>query len=457
MIHKFEINDTKLVLDVPSGALHEVSEPCWKILDDYQKFSEREIISKYAGEYSAGEVKEVIDEISCLVEQGLLFTDDIALSDVVSFFDNSVVKALCLHVSHDCNLRCKYCFAENALGHSRDVMSTDIGKKAIDFLIKKSIGRKNIEVDFFGGEPLTNFKTVKEIVYYGYERAAQFNKNIKFTLTTNAVMLNEEVERFLFDNNISLVLSLDGRKAVHDKMRRTYRGEGCYDQVIKNISRVVKRKPPAGYYIRGTYTRNNLDFVNDVLHMASLGFCEISVEPVVAFDNEDYAILQSDLNYIRNEYIKLAGEILKLNELNGIKINFFHFNIDTDGGPCLIKRLSGCGAGYEYLAVAPDGYLYPCHQFVGKEEFRIGHVEENKMNKKISDIFKRAHIYNKPKCMKCWAKYYCSGGCHASAYMSNGDLLKPYDLGCELMKIRLECALYLKAKQAESRSATLAS
>ena len=324
-------------------------------------------------------------------------------------------------------------------------------------MIKKSIGRKNIEVDFFGGEPLTNFKTVKEIVYYGYERAKQFNKNIKFTLTTNAVMLNEEVERFLFDNNISLVLSLDGRKAVHDKMRRTYRGEGCYDQVIKNISRVVKRKPPAGYYIRGTYTRNNLDFVNDVLHMASLGFCEISVEPVVAFDNEDYAILQSDLNYIRNEYIKLAGEILKLNELNGIKINFFHFNIDTDGGPCLIKRLSGCGAGYEYLAVAPDGYLYPCHQFVGKEEFRIGHVEENEVNKKISDIFKRAHIYNKPKCMKCWAKYYCSGGCHASAYMSNGDLLKPYDLGCELMKIRLECALYLKAKQAESRSATLAS
>jgi len=447
MIHKFEINGIKLVLDVHSGTLHQVDELCWHILDDYRKYPKGHLINKYSCHYNREEVQEAANEISQLEKDGFLFSDE-RPCDIDGLFDNSAIKSLCLHISHDCNLRCKYCFAgQGSFGREREVMSVDIAKKAVDFLIEKSAGRKNIEIDFFGGEPLLNFEATKAVVNYGYERAKDHNKNIKFTLTTNALMLHEEIEKFLFDNNVSLVLSLDGRKEVHDKMRPKLSGKGSYEDIIKNIKRTVNRKPTAGYYIRGTYTKHNLDFVNDVMHMLEYNFFNVSVEPVVT-ENPDYAIEKDHLYHIKKEYIKLADEILKLEIKKNIRINFFHFNIDSDG-PCFIKRLSGCGAGYEYLAVAPNGCLYPCHQFVGKDEFIIGHVEKVTINEKISSRFKSAHIYNKTECRQCWAKYYCSGGCHASAYMSNKDILKPYRLGCDLMKIRLECALYLKAKRFE--------
>ncbi|MBM7856092.1 uncharacterized protein JOC37_002517 [Desulfohalotomaculum tongense] len=444
MIHKFEFDDTKLVLDVHSGALHQVDDLTWEVLDECQQHSREEIINRYSARYKPEEVEAVLDEIYQLIEQGLLFSADP--------FENgynpqpSVVKALCLHIAHDCNLRCRYCFAgQGPFGGDRSLMSFEIGRAAIDFLLKQSAGRKHVEVDFFGGEPLLNFSVVKQLVEYGREKAAAAGKVIKFTLTTNAVLLDEKVEQYLLDNNISVVLSLDGRQKVHDKMRPTPRGSGSYQRVLKNIKRIVSKNPPGGYYVRGTYTRHNMDFSQDVLHMVDQGFVEVSVEPVIAAPEDDFALRMEDVARLKEEYRKLTREILRLKR-QGREINFFHFNIDLQGGPCLAKRLSGCGAGHEYMAVTPDGYLYPCHQFVGRPEFQIGHVSEENLNRNIMQKFKSAHIYNKEGCAQCWAKYHCSGGCHANAHLFNNDILVPHQLGCELAKIRLECALYLQAK-----------
>lgn len=444
MLHKFTFDDTKLVLDVHSGALHQVDDITWEILDDYCQLTKDEIIAKYQLRYSQQEIEEVWSEIDQLTKEGLLFSADPLAGQYTA--KESMVKALCLHIAHDCNLRCRYCFAgQGPFGGDRSLMSLEVGKQAIDFLLKQSAGRQHVEVDFFGGEPLMNFGVVKELVQYGRAKAKDLGKIIKFTLTTNGMLLDQQVQQYLVDNNISVVLSLDGRPAVHDQMRPTGGGKGSYDRVLNNIKAMVEKNPPGGYYVRGTYTRHNLDFSQDVLHMIDLGFVDISVEPVVAGPEDDYALQEQDLPKLRQEYQNLTRKILELYR-QGKEVNFFHFNIDLDGGPCLAKRLSGCGAGHEYLAVTPDGSLYPCHQFVGRPEFQVGHVRDGILNKDICHSFREAHIYNKEACTDCWAKYHCSGGCHANAQSFNQDLLKPYRLGCELAKMRLECALYLKAQ-----------
>lgn len=443
MLHKFSIDGTNLVLDVHSGALHQVDDLTWDVLDDYTQLNRDEIIAKYQ-HCNQQEVEEVLAEIEQLTKEGLLFSADPLAGEYTP--KEGLVKALCLHIAHDCNLRCRYCFAgQGPFGGDRSLMNVETGKQAIDFLLRQSAGRKHVEVDFFGGEPLMNFGVVKELVQYGREKADGLGKVIKFTLTTNGMLLDEQVQQYLVDNNISVVLSLDGRPAVHDQMRPTCGDKGSYDKVFKNIKAMVEKNPPGGYYVRGTYTRHNLDFSQDVLHMIDQGFVDISVEPVIAGPDDEYALREQDLPQLRQEYQKLTRAILDLYAQRK-EVNFFHFNIDLDGGPCLAKRLSGCGAGHEYLAVTPDGALYPCHQFVGRPEFQVGHVSDGALNKDICHTFRDAHVYNKESCTGCWAKYHCSGGCHANAQSFNNDLLKPHQLGCELAKMRLECALYLKAK-----------
>ncbi|MEW6698111.1 MAG: thioether cross-link-forming SCIFF peptide maturase [Bacillota bacterium] len=447
MIHKFIFDGVRIVLDVHSGAVHVVDELVWDILELYTIKTQEEILHTLSSQYSSEEIQQALAEIKTLQEEGLLYTTD-PHQEVYQPRRDGVVKALCLHAAHDCNLRCKYCFAaQGRFGGPGGLLSVEVGRAAIDFLVAHSGDRKNIEVDFFGGEPLLNFKVIKELVPYGREKAKQFGKEIKFTLTTNGVLLNEEVQQFLLVNQMAAVLSLDGRPAVHDTMRPTPSGKGSYEKVLEAFQAYVQQKPPAGYYIRGTYTRRNLDFSRDVIHMAEQGFRDISVEPVVAGSETDYAFKEADLPTLMDEYEKLTREILARREA-GAPLNFFHFNIDLNGGPCLPKRLSGCGAGYEYLAVTPEGDLYPCHQFVGKPEFLLGHVQEGVKNPDIIETFRRAHIYNKPKCLSCWAKFYCSGGCHANAQAFNDNLQIPYEIGCQLARKRFECAIYLQVKQA---------
>ncbi len=444
MLHKFEFDGDKLVLDVHSGALHHVDALTWDLLDDFNRLSKSELIDKYRTRYNASDIAEAFDEIKQLADEGLLFSAD----PLNGTYDKpkGVVKALCLHIAHDCNLRCQYCFAgQGPFGGDRSLMSEEVGKAAIDFIIKQSKNRRHIEVDFFGGEPTLNFPVVQKLVEYGRQKAAEAGKELKFTLTTNALLLDEEKQQYLIDNDINVILSLDGRPEVHDKMRPNAGGRGSYSNAIKNIKSFVKKDSPAGYYVRGTFTKHNLDFSNDVIHMVEQGFEDISVEPVVADPTDDYALSIDDLPTIKEEYRNLTRKLLSLYK-QGRRVNFFHFNIDLDGGPCLPKRLSGCGAGNEYMAVTPNGDLYPCHQFVGRDEFKIGSVFNEHLNEELMEQFRGAHVYTKHGCSDCWAKYHCSGGCHANAYSFHKNLLKPYQLGCELAKIRLECALYLKAK-----------
>ncbi len=447
MLHKFKFDGVHVVVDVHSGAVHVVDELVWEILHIYEDKTPEEIIPAMSGKYSSDQIQQALSEIKNLIDEGLLFTKDSQQEGYQPRRDG-VVKALCLHAAHDCNLRCKYCFAgQGQFGGPSGLLSLEVGRAAIDFLIAQSGNRKNVEIDFFGGEPLLNFKVIKELVPYGNERAKQAGKKLKFTLTTNGVLLNQEVQQFLLDNQMAAVLSLDGRPEVHDAMRPTPRGKGSYEQVVKAFREYVEQQPPAGYYIRGTFTRHNLDFSQDVMHMAELGFQDISVEPVVAGFDTDYAFQEADLPFLMEQYEKLTRQLWERREA-GQPINFFHFNIDLSGGPCLPKRLSGCGAGYEYLAVTPEGDLYPCHQFVGNADFLLGTVKEGIQNQEIIENFRQAHIYNKPECIDCWAKFYCSGGCHANAWAFNKDLLRPYQLGCQLARKRFECAIYLQIKQA---------
>ncbi|GAB6179212.1 thioether cross-link-forming SCIFF peptide maturase [Desulfotomaculum defluvii] len=446
MIHRYEFDGVKIVLDVHSGSVHVVDELVWDILGDYQLLTREELEQKLADKYSPSEIKQALEEVKSLVDEGFLFSTDPHQEGYQPRRDK-VVKALCLHAAHDCNLRCKYCFAgEGKFGGPTGLLSEDIGRAAIDFLIQQSANRKHIEIDFFGGEPLLNFKVIKKLVPYGRERAKEAGKELKYTVTTNGVLLNQEVQQFLIENQMAAVLSLDGRPEVQNRMRPAPSGRGSYDKVVNAFKDYVQLQPPAGYYIRGTFTRHNLDFSQDVSHMAELGFKDVSVEPVVADYDADYAFKEEDIPVIMEEYENLTRQLLaRINA--GEPLNFFHFNIDLNGGPCLPKRLSGCGAGYEYLAVTPEGDLYPCHQFVGKPEFLLGNVKDGIHGQEIIEEFRQAHIYNKKECIDCWAKFYCSGGCHANAHAFNNDMLKPYQLGCLLAKKRFECAIYLKVKQ----------
>ncbi|MGN0349910.1 MAG: thioether cross-link-forming SCIFF peptide maturase [Roseburia sp.] len=448
MVHQYKNNGYDIVLDVNSGAIHVVDDMTYDIIAMYQAYAPEEIVQALSAKYGEEEVKEALCEVQALVANGELFTEDTYEDYIMDFSTRpTVVKALCLHIAHDCNLACKYCFAEEGEYHGRkELMSFEVGKKALDFLIANSGNRRNLEVDFFGGEPLMNWQVVKDLVAYGREQETLHDKKFRFTLTTNGVLLNDEVIEFCNREMANVVLSMDGRKEVHDGMRPFRKGAGSYDLVAPKFRKFADSRHQEKYYVRGTFTRNNLDFSADVLHLADLGFKQISVEPVVAEDSEEYAIRKEDLPKLFDEYDKLAREMVKRKK-QGDDFSFFHFMIDLEGGPCVAKRLSGCGSGTEYLAVTPWGDFYPCHQFVGKESFLLGNIEEGIKQKNIVDEFKGCNVYTKEKCRECFAKFYCSGGCAANAWSFEEDIHGAYDIGCELQKKRIECAIMMKVAE----------
>lgn len=446
MIHKFKLFDSYIVLDVESGCVHIVDELTFLMLD-YVDFKNKEeslkIILEKFKEVEKDELIKRFDELFFLYEKGSLFFefDYKKLKNVVG---DSVIKALCLHVAHDCNLRCKYCFASTGdFKQGRKLMSFETAKKAIDFLIEKSLNRKNLEVDFFGGEPLLNFDVVKKTVEYAKKIEKKHNKNFRFTITTNGILLDSEKIEYINENMSNVILSLDGRKSVNDFFRVTKNSTGSYDIIMPKFLEFVEKRKEKEYHIRGTFTKHNLDFFNDFIHFYEKGFKNISIEPVVCEDEQEYSIKKEDLPKIFEEYEKLAEFIIKEKE-NGNDINFFHFNIDLDYGPCIIKRLRGCGSGCEYLAVSPEGDLYPCHQFVGEKEYLMGNLFRDDFNEELKEKFSKTNLLSKKDCEKCWAKYYCGGGCNANNVKLRGDMLKPYLIGCEMEKKRVELAIAIK-------------
>lgn len=451
MIHQYKNNGYNMVLDVNSGSVHVVDDVTYDVLSllDQGK-QEEEIQEALKDRYPAQEIHDAAQECQELKEAGMLFTDDVYEGAIEMFAERpTVVKALCLHIAHDCNLACRYCFAEEGEYHGRRaLMSLEVGKKALDFLIVNSGSRRNLEVDFFGGEPLMNWQVVKDLVAYGREQEKIHNKNFRFTLTTNGVLLDDEVMEFCNKEMGNVVLSIDGRKEVHDFMRPFRKGAGSYDLIVPKFQKFAESRNQDNYYVRGTFTHYNLDFAADVLHLADLGFKQISVEPVVAPPTEDYAIREEDLPIIFEQYDILAKEMIKRHK-EGRGFNFFHFMIDLTGGPCVYKRLSGCGSGTEYLAVTPWGDFYPCHQFVGNEEFLLGNVDEGIVRTDLTCDFKKCNVYSKKECSSCFARFYCSGGCAANSYNFTGKINDVYEIGCKMQQKRIECALMIKAALAE--------
>ncbi len=457
MVHSFKIKDKYIVLDVNSGCVHLPDKLCFDIINILNENSllpaetpSDIVVNALSSSYSDAEISEAWDEVYSLYSDGTLFSRDDYANIAVNMKRNSPVKAMCLHISHDCNLRCKYCFADEGAYHKkRELMSKEIGFSAIDFLIANSGSRRNLEVDFFGGEPLMNFDTVVAVVEYAREQEKIHNKNFRFTLTTNGVLLNDENIEYMNKNMSNVVLSLDGTKETNDRMRVRVDGSGSYENIVPKLQKVAEARNQDNYYVRGTFTRHNLHFADDVLHLADLGFKQTSVEPVVCDGTPDYALREEDLPILFEEYEKLADEYIKRRS-DGRWFNFFHFMIDLDQGPCVIKRLSGCGAGCEYLAVAPNGDIYPCHQFVGNEDYKLGNLKDGEINRDIRSIFEGCNVYTKEDCRNCFAKFYCSGGCMANACLINGDINKPHKISCELERKRVECSLYIKAVEAES-------
>lgn len=450
MIHQYKNNGYNIVMDVNSGSVHVVDDIVYDIIALYEENDADLIKKKLSGVYFENDIEEALEEIEELKEAGQLFTED-TYKDLVIDFKNrkTVVKAMCLHIAHDCNLACKYCFAEEGEYHGRRaLMSLEVGKKALDFLIENSGNRRNLEVDFFGGEPLMNWDVVKELVRYGRSKEKEYDKNFRFTLTTNGVLLDDEVMEFVNKEMSNVVMSLDGRKEINDKMRPFRNGKGSYDLIVPKFQKLAESRNQTNYYIRGTFTRNNLDFSNDVIEYADLGFKQMSIEPVVADPDEPYALREEDIPKILEEYDKLAVEYIKRYKENR-GFNFFHFMIDLKQGPCVLKRMAGCGSGTEYLAVTPWGDLYPCHQFVGQEEFLLGNVFDGITNTAVRDEFKLCNVYAKDKCKECFAKFYCSGGCAANSYKFHGKITDAYDIGCEMERKRVECAIMIKAALAE--------
>lgn len=457
MIHQYKNNGYDIVLDVNSGSVHVVDDVVYdaiEIIDNLLKEAKdtpSDVIKTKVHEmldskYSAEDISEALEDIFELKDNDQLFTDDVYENYIIDFKKRpTVVKALCLHIAHDCNLACKYCFAEEGEYHGRRaMMSYEVGKAALDFLVANSGNRINLEVDFFGGEPTMNFDVVKKLVEYGRSLEEPNNKKFRFTLTTNGILLDDDILEFANKEMSNVVLSIDGRKEINDMMRPRRGGQGSYDIIVPKFKKVAESRNQMNYYVRGTYTHNNLDFSNDVIHLADLGFEQISVEPVVAEPSEDYAIRPEDIPTLLEQYDILAQEIIKRHK-EGRPFNFFHFMIDLEGGPCVAKRLSGCGSGTEYLAVTPWGDLYPCHQFVGNEDFLMGNVTDGIVRTDIQGEFKCVNVYAKPKCRDCFAKFYCSGGCAANAYNFKGSITESYDEGCELQKKRIECAIMIKA------------
>ena len=448
MIHTFENNGFKLCLDVDSGSLHVLDDLSFEVLQLLEKgISPEDTAAQLSGRWPGEEIREVLQETEELRESGSLFAEDSFRPSVEAFASRpTVVKALCLHIAHDCNLACRYCFAGEGEYHGRRaLMSAEVGKAALDFLIANSGSRRNLEVDFFGGEPTMNWEVVKELVVYGREQEKLHDKHFRFTLTTNGILLNDEIMEFCNREMDNVVLSFDGRREINDLMR-PFRGGGgsSYDRIIPKFQKFAESRHQEKYYVRGTFTRNSLDFAADVLHMADLGFKQISIEPVVAPLTEDYAIREEDLPQICEQYDLLAKEML-IREKEGRGFNFFHFMIDLTGGPCVYKRLSGCGAGGEYLAVTPWGDLYPCHQFVGMEDFCLGNVTEGLKEEEISRQFRAVNVYSRPECADCFARFFCSGGCMANGYHATGKIDGTYSIGCVMQRKRIECALMLKS------------
>ena len=458
MIHCYQSNGYSIVMDVNSGAVHVVDDLVYQLVPLLEplvkeKKDKGEILDFVKAQqlpYTEEETAEAVDEILLLAQEGQLYTEDIYENYIDSFKNReTVVKALCLHIAHDCNLACRYCFAEEGEYHGRRaIMSYEVGKKALDFLVANSGNRTNLEVDFFGGEPLMNWEVVKQLVAYGRSLEEEHHKKFRFTITTNGVLLNDEILEFVNKEMGNMVLSIDGRKEVHDRMRPHRGGQGSYDEIVPKFKKAAESRGQMNYYVRGTYTHYNTDFAKDVLHLADLGFKQISVEPVVAPETEDYAIREEDLPQLLAQYDELAEEMIKRRK-EGNGFNFFHFMIDLEGGPCVAKRLSGCGSGTEYLAVTPWGDLYPCHQFVGNEDFLMGNVDEGVLRTDIRDEFKQCKVYAKEKCKDCFAKFYCSGGCAANSYNFTGNVNGSYDIGCELQRKRIECAIMIKAALSE--------
>lgn len=449
-IHAFKVFDKNLVLDVGSGSLFEVDNTAYEILKLLEEgYSEEETISKLRRIFNLEEIKETIEEIKQLIEKGLIFVKADIDSALEKIKGENRVKALCLNVAHDCNLRCRYCFASKGdYNLKRNIMPRIVGEKAVDFILKNSGNLKNLEIDFFGGEPLLAYDTVKHVVDYARSQEKNYNKKINFTITTNAVLLNDEKIHYLHENMDNIVMSLDGRKEINDRMRVRLNDKGSYDEILPKIKKMVELRvrDKKSYYIRGTFTRYNLDFAEDVKHLSDLGFSEISIEPVLA-KGEDYEIREEDLNIIYTQYEKIAEEYLLRKNTNK-KFRFYHFNIDIYRGPCVYKRLIACGAGREYFAVTPEGDIYPCHQFVGLEEFKMGNVFDGKLDEKIMEKFKNTHVFAKKDCIECWAKFFCSGGCSANNYKRRDDLNTPDKVFCNMQKKRIEYALYLNLQNA---------
>ena len=450
MIHQYKNNGYNIVMDINSGSVHVVDDVVYDAIALYETTSASEIVEHLKNKYSEEDIKEALEEIEELKKEELLFTPDVYKEYIMDFKKReTVVKALCLHIAHDCNLACKYCFAEEGEYHGRRaLMSYEVGKKALDFLIANSGNRRNLEVDFFGGEPLMNWDVVKQLVEYGRSREEECNKKFRFTLTTNGVLLNDEIMEFCNKEMSNVVLSLDGRKEVNDQMRPFRNGKGSYELIVPKFIKFAESRNQNNYYVRGTFTRDNLDFSKDVLHFADLGFKQMSVEPVVGLPEEPYAIREEDLPKIMEEYDKLAVEYVKRKK-EGRGFNFFHFMLDLEQGPCVAKRLTGCGSGTEYLAVTPWGDLYPCHQFVGEEGFLLGNVDEGIKKTDLVNEFKLCNVYAKDKCSDCFAKFYCSGGCAANSNKFHGSITDAYDIGCEMQKKRIECSIMIKAALAE--------
>lgn len=456
MIHQYKMGGYNIVLDPNSGSVHSVDEVAYDIIGMYENHTPEEITKEIVERYGEKEgvtpedVAEVLEDIETLKKEGKLFSEDTYRNLAIDFKNRpTVIKAMCLHIAHDCNLACKYCFAgEGEYCGDRSLMSFEVGKQAFDFLIANSGTRNNLEVDFFGGEPLMNFEVVKQLVAYAREQEKIHNKNFRFTLTTNGVLLDEEVMDFANKEMYNVVLSLDGRKETNDRMRVSRNGKGSYDLIVPKFKEMVKRRGDKEYYIRGTYTHYNTDFTKDILHMADLGFTKLAMEPVVASPDAPYALKEEDLPTLFDQYEKLAAEMVR-REKNGKGFTFFHYMIDLEGGPCIAKRIAGCGVGTEYVAVTPWGDLYPCHQFVGDKDYLLGNVFDGITNEEVRSRFKMCNIYTRPQCNTCFARLYCSGGCSANAYHATGKIEGIYELGCELHRKRVECAIMMKVALSE--------
>ena len=453
MVHQYKLNGYNIILDTASGSVHTVDEVAYDIIEMYKTSSEAEIISAITAKYAdvtKDDVLECIDDVKALEDAGKLYSKDEYEELACNYKNNSkVIKALCLHVAHTCNLNCSYCFAsQGKYQGDRAIMSYEVGKRAFDFLIENSGSRRNLEVDFFGGEPLMNWDVVKKLVAYARSIEKEHNKNFRFTLTTNGLLIDDEVIDFLNKEMSNVVLSLDGRREVHDLFRKDYAGNGSYDKIVPKFKKLVEARQGKDYYVRGTFTHNNVDFTNDIFHMADLGFTELSMEPVVCAPTDPCALTPEDMPKIFEQYEILAKEMLKRKK-EGRPFTFYHYMLDLKNGPCIYKRITGCGSGTEYMAVTPWGELFPCHQFVGDPKYSLGNIYDGVTNVEIQEGFRSCNAYARPECADCWARLYCSGGCAANSYHATGSINGIYEYGCELFKKRIECAVMMQVAEAD--------